>query len=133
MDGSTGRAGWHRRNQVPTSVPAEVLAVWHRAPGSCSPAARATTVPQSTVPTLGQLTGDFAQAGKGFGQVEPAEIFNGGDPTGLITHIVWTSWGGPNPTGASISEYVAPHQSVAAGTDEPATIVAFRLGTCEGK
>lgn len=39
-------------------------------------------------PTLGQLAGIFFQ-GTGFGEVRPSEFFNGGDPTGLVQHIVW--------------------------------------------
>jgi hypothetical protein len=119
--------------KCPTSVPASVLVVWHWAARSCRPAALASTVPPSAVPTLGRLAGDFAQAAKGFGQVEPSEIFNGGDPTGLLTHVVWKSWGGPDAAGTGISEYVGPNQNVSAGTEEPATVVAFNLGTCNGK
>ena len=74
----------------------------------------------------------FAQ-GTGFGQVKPAKIFNGGDPTGLVTHVVWTSWGGGRAVATGISDYVGPGQSVAAGTEERATVVAFDLGTCDGK
>ncbi len=93
-------------------------------------AGRATTtvVP---LPTLGLLAGIFAQ-GKGFGKVKPSEFFNGGDPTGLVTHVVWKSWGGPEAVGTGESDYVAPSQDVAEGIEEPATIVAFKLGTCSG-
>jgi hypothetical protein len=84
------------------------------------------------VPTLGQPAGVFVQ-GKGFGQVKPSEIFNGGDPTGLVTHVAWSSWGGAQATATGTSVYVGPNQSVADGTEETATVVAFDLGTCEGK
>jgi hypothetical protein len=96
-------------------------------PASASPAAS----PAGT-PTLGQLAGDFAH-GQGFGQVKPSEIFNGGDPTGLVTHIAWSSWGGSRATATGTAEYVGPNQSVAQGTEESATVVAFDLGTCDGK
>jgi hypothetical protein len=91
-----------------------------------------TASPPSSVPTLGQRAGDFAR-GQGFGQVNPSEVFNGGDPTGLVTRIVWHSWGGPESVGAGISTYVGPNQIVAQGTQQSATIVAFDLGTCDGK
>jgi len=97
-----------------------------------SPSAPASTGPAGAVPTLGRLTGVFAQ-GTGFGQVKPAKIFNGGDPTGLVTHVVWTSWGGGRAVATGISDYVGPGQSVAAGTEERATVVAFDLGSCDGK
>jgi hypothetical protein len=81
---------------------------------------------------LGQLAGVFAQ-GQGFGQVEPPKIFNGGDPTGLVTHITWQSWGSRRAIGSGTAEYVGPNQSVATGKQKPATVVAFHLGTCDGK
>jgi len=108
------------------------------APTPASPApAVSPSVPVSTpaaggVPTLGQLAGTFAH-GTGFGQVKPARIFNGGDPTGLVTHVAWTSWGGDRAVAAGVSEYVGSGQSVATGTEEPVTVVAFNLGTCDGK
>jgi hypothetical protein len=106
----------------PTTVPAT------------GPTTGPTTPPSSpaAVPTLGQLTGDFAH-GQGFGQVKPAKIFNGGDPTGLVTHVTWSSWGGPRAQATGTSEYVGPNQSVATGRPATATVVAFDLGTCDGK
>jgi hypothetical protein len=88
--------------------------------------------PQASIPVLGQLAGTFAH-GQGFGQVRPATVFNGGDPTGLVTGMTWSSWGGSTATGTGTSDYVGPGQSVATGTQEPVTIVAFKLGTCDGK
>jgi hypothetical protein len=91
------------------------------------------TPPPAAAPTLGQPAGDFAHGSSGFGQVKPAKIFNGGDPTGLVTNVVWSSWGGAQATATGSSEYVGPNQSVAQGTQETATVVAFNLGTCDGK
>ena len=39
----------------------------------------------------------------------------------------------PGPSRPATSEYVGPNQSVASGTEESATVVAFDLGTCDGK
>lgn len=102
--------------------------------GTTNPAASpvASTAASHAVPTLGQAIGIFAH-GAGFGQVRPSEIFNGGDPTGLVTHIIWESWGGTDAVGTGQSDYVGPNQSVASGTQESATIIAFRLGMCDGK
>jgi len=83
-------------------------------------------------PTLGLLTGTFAN-GSGFGQVEPREVFNGGDPTGLVISITWHNWGRSQAVGTGRSLYVAPGQPVARGTIEPVRIVAFDLGTCNGR
>jgi hypothetical protein len=65
--------------------------------------------------------------------VRPTTVFNGGDPTGLVSGIRWSSWGGAQAIGTGRSDYVGPHQSVAAGSQEPARIVAFRLGICRGR
>jgi hypothetical protein len=103
-------------------------------PVSVPPTAPAPASPTAAtgVPTLGQLAGAFAR-GEGFGQVKPSKIFNGGDPTGLVTGVAWSSWGGAQATGTGTAEYLAPDQTVAQGTEEPATVVAFDLGTCDGK
>jgi hypothetical protein len=80
---------------------------------------------------LGRLAGTFAQ-GAGWGEIKPSTIFNGGDPTGLVSHITWDSWGGPRAVGTGMSDYVGPGQSVATGTQEPVTVVAFDVGPCGG-
>lgn len=85
----------------------------------------------AAVPVLGQLAGIFAN-GSGWGQVKPSLVDNGGDPTGLVSDITWSSWGGSTATGTGVSDYVGPGQYVATGTQESVTIVAFNLGTCDG-
>jgi hypothetical protein len=47
--------------------------------------------------------------------VEPATVFNGGDPTGLIKHIEWLTWGGSRAIGVGSGFYVAPNQITAEG------------------
>lgn len=96
------------------------------APTSTVPAPT-TTNPPATLGLAGAWT-----AGVGFGQVEPSEVFLGGDPTGLVTSIHWQSWGGSVATGTGTSWYVAPNQITADGSHQTATIVAFDLGTCVG-
>jgi hypothetical protein len=59
-------------------------------------------------------------------------VFNGGDPTGLVTSITWRNWGNGQAVGTGRGVYVAPNQSVAQGKIEPVRIVAFDLGTCNG-
>jgi hypothetical protein len=101
------------------------------APASAAPSSAAPSSPAATA-VLGQPTGVFAR-GSGFGQVRPPKVDNGGDPTGLVTGITWSSWGGTTATGTGTSTYVAGNQPVAAGTPQRVTIVAFNLGTCDGK
>jgi len=97
----------------------------------CLPPSSTTALRE--VLTLGQPAGDFGQDGDGFGQVEPSEVYSGGDPTGLVTHVVWTSWGGSEGTGTGIGDWVGPSQIVADRPHESATIVAFDWGTCGGQ
>jgi len=87
---------------------------------------------QAAVPVLGRPAGDFDVDSEGFGEVRPATVFNGGDPTGLVMHITWSSWGGSTAVGTGTSDYVGPNQTVAGGTQETVTIVAFDLGACGG-
>lgn len=69
----------------------------------------------------------------GFGQIKPAEISLGGDPTGMLTGITWQSWGGATATGTGTGTYVGPNQTAAQGTQETANVVASDPGTCAGK
>jgi hypothetical protein len=84
----------------------------------------------TATPVLGK---PWASNQQGYGQVRPSTISNGGDPTGIVSNITWQSWGGPQATGIGTSDFVAANQIVADGTEEPATVVAFDLGNCEGK
>jgi hypothetical protein len=111
-------------------VTAVVIASAGLAAVGCSKPASAS--PRAAVPTLGRPAGVFAH-GQGFGRVKPSRIFNGGDPTGLVTRVVWRSWGGARALATGISDYVGPGQTVAGGTQEPAAVVAFKLGTCDGR
>ncbi|HEV2634340.1 MAG TPA: hypothetical protein VGX23_04275 [Actinocrinis sp.] len=86
---------------------------------------------RSQVPVLG--TPWNPQIQQGYGQVKPSTINNGGDPTGLVTDVVWSSWGGSTATATGTSEHVSDNESVAQGTEAKATVVAFDLGTCDGK
>lgn len=118
------------------ATPSSPAAAQSPAAAPSSPAAPpaspgAATAASGAVPVLGRLAGVFAQ-GTGFGQARPAKIFNGGDPTGLVTKITWHSWGGPQAIASGTSEYVGPGQSVATGTAQPVTVVAFKLGNCHG-
>ncbi len=92
--------------------------------------ASTTTTSVASKPTLGRPWGSSQQ---GYGGVEPTTVFNGGDPTGLLTNVQWQSWGGAQAVGQGTSDYVAANQAVADGTQAHATVVAFNLGTCQGE
>ncbi len=85
---------------------------------------------RSAVPRLGRV---HTRSQQGFGDVRPATIFLGGDPTGLAQHIHWSSWGGAQATGTGLAEYVWPGTCVGCGNPPTnATVVAFKLGKCHG-
>ena len=91
----------------------------------------AATAAANTVPIL---AGPWSPGQKGYGHVKPSTIFNGGDPTGLVKAIHWTSWGGRRATGTGTAEWVGPHQIVAQGQfQKGAKVVLFQLGSCHGR
>jgi hypothetical protein len=45
---------------------------------------------------------------KGFGTVAPRTIFQGGDPSGLITHIRWQRWGRATAIGWGMTYILKP-------------------------
>jgi hypothetical protein len=96
----------------------------------CFAALSAATALGAQVPIL---AGPWGLHQKGYGHAKPSTIFNGGDPTGLVQHIQWQAWGGSEAVGTGTAEYVGPHQSVAEGTEQPARIVLFQLGSCRGR
>ena len=81
------------------------------------------------LPTLGLLWGPSE---KGYGQVRPPVVFNGGGPhrPGDGHHLALVGRGHRRGTGTT--DYVGPGHYVATGAQEPAIIVAFDLGTCDG-
>src|SRR5271154_5800579 len=74
----------------------------------------------------------FAPGGAGWGTSEPAEIFNGGDPSGLITEVRWSSWGGATAVGSGRNPIFKPHGGY---YRKPVAIElkASGLGRCAGR
>lgn len=70
---------------------------------------------------------------EGFGNVKPARIFNGGDPTGLFRDITWDSWGEHIAYGHGTANYEPPNASVAESYAQPADFAAYDLTTCGEK
>lgn len=46
--------------------------------------------------------------GQGWGTSRPARIFNGGDQSGLVREIQWTSWGGKTAIGYGLNAIFKP-------------------------
>jgi hypothetical protein len=96
-----------------------------------APSTPATTspAPPQQVPVLGQSRPNT----QGYGSVRPRTLDNGGDPTGIVTNLSWTSWGGAQAVGTGTGYYDPPNVPVAGATPEQAAVVAFDLGTCDGQ
>jgi hypothetical protein len=82
----------------------------------------------------GLVLGSHAFAGKygeGWGKVEPAEIFNGGDPSGSVRNIKWRNWGDPTAIGHGLNPIFKPHGGY---YRKPARIElrATEIGRCSG-
>ncbi|WP_143536516.1 DUF6636 domain-containing protein [Rhodococcus sp. 05-2254-6] len=96
------------------------------------PATPVSTAASSGVdPVLGNKTDSYQV---GYGEVRPPKISNGGASlSGIVTDIVWDSWGGPTASGTGTTAHVTP-QFPAPGSapQERASIVAFDLGECDG-
>jgi hypothetical protein len=84
--------------------------------------------PATEVPVLGSKS-FTALFGAGFGRPEPEVIFNGGDPSGEVTHINWRSWGGLIAIGYGLNPIFKPGGGY---YRKPARIElrATELGTC---
>ncbi|MBS1888226.1 MAG: hypothetical protein JSU06_13670 [Actinobacteria bacterium] len=91
-------------------------------------AALAASAGAAANPVLGSKA-FAAPYGKGFGTAEPTEIFNGGDPSGLVTKIKWTGWGNPSAIGYGLNPIFKPHGGY---YPKPARIElrATKLGHC---
>lgn len=90
-------------------------------------------LPSYASPSEPILGGPSGRNEEGFGRARPSTVFYGGDPTGLIKHIEWLTWGGPRAVGVGVSTYVGPHQFTAQGTPQSAVIVLSHLGSCHGQ
>ena len=88
-----------------------------------------TTVPDAE-PTLGRAWGPSQ---KGYGDVRPVLVYNGGSPSGMVYDIVWRSWGDEQAIGDGTAINTASGTIVTADAPpDAATIVAFDLGDCDG-
>lgn len=74
--------------------------------------------------------GSMAPNGRGLGESRPGTVYYGSDPTGRVVDVTWSSWGDDRAEGSGLGNWRQP----GVGTFEnPAEIVAFDPGTCNGK
>ncbi len=83
------------------------------------------------VPTLGRK---WAPAQAGYGEVKPAKIDNGGDPTGRVWRLRWSHWGERRAVASGVGYFAWPGLGVADGTIAArAVVLAYDLGSCRGR
>lgn len=93
--------------------------------------ARCTGEPCPVEIPLGVASEGLAE---GFGEVRPDSVHLGGaSAAGVVSDIVWDSWGGERATGTGIAAYVPEGLPNAYATRAEATVVAFDIGTCGGR
>jgi hypothetical protein len=122
-----------------SSVPAKVLAGFGLRP--CSSSTTTTMLPPTTkgvLPLLGSAAwgkalGSFAGI-SGFGLVAPAAISLGGLASSPhVSSISWSDWGAAQAIGQGQSiDGTGQSGPVSSWPVEPATVVAFDLGSCDG-
>lgn len=71
-------------------------------------------------------------AGEGWGTAQPAKIFNGGDPSGLVTQIHWKHWGSKASIGHGLNAIFKPHGGYY-GKLVHIELRAYDLGRCSSK
>jgi hypothetical protein len=82
------------------------------------------------VPKLGSEIFAGGPASWGWGAYKPQEIYNGGDPTGRVQNIHWSSWGRRTAIGHGTGWYVPSNGDVAGGKSAQIELRAFDLGHC---
>lgn len=87
------------------------------------------TLSVATAPTVVLGSKTFVNGGEGWGTSRPSKIYNGGDPSGLVSHIHWTTWGGPIAVGKGLHSIFKPNGGYY-NQLVPITLRASHVGTC---
>lgn len=87
--------------------------------------------PSPRTPALGLAKFQSAPDARGFGQAHPAEIFNGGDPSGHVVHVAWLGWGSSVAMGTGMTSIYMSQGGYYPDLVQ-ASLRADHLGTCDG-
>jgi hypothetical protein len=89
-------------------------------------------LPRATEPVVlgGEAFG--LPSGEGWGAERPSIIFNGGDPSGLISDVHWSSWGAPVARGSGRNSIFKPHGGYYRH-QVAIQLRAEKIGSCEGR
>ncbi|QDZ43089.1 hypothetical protein FQV43_07915 [Corynebacterium sp. sy039] len=69
----------------------------------------------------------------GYGVARPTYTNNGGSSSGIISDIVWDSWGGEIAEGTGMALAQIPGMALAESPFLAHAVVAYDLGMCDGK
>jgi hypothetical protein len=108
---------------------AAVSLMFLAAPAVAGSAAADSAVATSAVPVLG-IHKSFGPSSTGWGTARPKTLFNGGDPSGDIMRITWSSWGGVTAHGHGKNAIFKPSGGYY-GKDVTIRLRATDLGTCK--
>jgi hypothetical protein len=130
-DGPTGNFTYLTYSNFPQGlcgIPQALGQRWF--PGGDLPmGAKCANVPMpSGQPVLGSKV-FIPRVGVGWGAYRPTEIFNGGDPSGLVHAINWTYWGQPDAYGYGQTYIFKPKGGYYPGS-VTAELRAYDLGRC---
>jgi hypothetical protein len=96
--------------------------------GTWAIAGVASSAAASPTPVLGTRY-FYAPDASGFGRAHPSLFSNGGDPSGVVSDIHWSSWGGPVAVGVGQNAIFMPAGGYYPGT-VPIQLRASHLGDC---
>lgn len=98
--------------------------------GTLIPALMAAPPARAAEVVLGSPT--YVPNGSGFGTPHPSSIFNGGVPSGLVTHISWHAWGSKVATGTGRTSIYKPQGGYYAKSGK-VSLRAENIGQCSGQ
>lgn len=89
------------------SVPLVLTLVAPGAASAARPRSAGTGTGTTAVTGIG-IKHSFGANSSGWGTVEPSHLYNGGDPSGDISRISWSSWGGAVAHGRGKNSIFSP-------------------------
>jgi hypothetical protein len=95
----------------------------------CHPQGRPQDPLHTTLGTAAVWPGDFD---RGFGEVKPDHIFNGGDPSSNAFVITWFRWGAPTACGYGLMPVYRPDTGLFGPQAGPVQLRVEGLQMCDG-
>jgi hypothetical protein len=93
------------------------------------PSPAAPVSPTHSVSAIVLGAKNFVTGGEGWGTSQPSTIYNGGDPSGRVTDIRWSTWGQSTALGSGLNAIFKPEGGYYSQL-VPITLRAYDIGTC---